>query len=67
MAKSNFENLRVYQLAEQLADEIWSIVFGWEVFARDTVGNSLSKLPTVLELMSLRVPAEGLSSIIAGS
>src|SRR5881397_2316429 len=41
MAKSNFENLRVYQLAEQLADEIWSIVFGWEVFARDTVGKQL--------------------------
>jgi len=43
MAKSNFENLRVYQLAEQLADEIWSIVFGWEVFARDTVGKQLVK------------------------
>src|SRR5437660_6882066 len=43
MAKSNFENLRVYQLAEQLADDIWSIVLGWEVFARDTVGKQLVK------------------------
>jgi len=26
MAKSNFENLQVYQLAEKLADDIWNIV-----------------------------------------
>ena len=43
MAKSNFESLRVYQLAEQLADQIWSIVIGWDVFARDTVGKQLVK------------------------
>jgi len=43
MAKSNFENLRVYQLAEQLADQVWKIVLGWEVFARDTVGKQLVK------------------------
>ena len=43
MAKTNFENLRVYQLSERLADEIWSIVLQWDVFARDTVGKQLVK------------------------
>ena len=41
MAKSNFENLRVYQLSEKLADQIWSIVLTWNVLARDTVGKRL--------------------------
>lgn len=41
MGRINFENLRVYQLAEKLADEIWKIVLGWDGFARDTVGKQL--------------------------
>ncbi len=41
MAKTNFENLRVYQLAEDLADEIWSIVTNWDSFAKDKVGKQL--------------------------
>ena len=41
MAKTNFERLRVYQLSEDLADHIWSIVLGWNVVARDTVGKQL--------------------------
>lgn len=43
MAKTNFENLRVYQLSEQLADLVWEIVLGWNTFARDTVGKQLVK------------------------
>ena len=43
MAKTNFESLRVYQLAENLADQTWSIVTNWNVFARDTVGKQLVK------------------------
>ncbi|MFS8085673.1 MAG: four helix bundle protein [Acidobacteriota bacterium] len=43
MARSNFENLKVYRLAEELADQIWSIVIGWNTFARDTVGKQLVK------------------------
>jgi len=39
--KSAFENLRVYQLSEKLADEIWELVIGWNNFARDTVGRQL--------------------------
>ncbi len=30
MEKTNFEKLRVYQLAEILADLIWEIVLGWD-------------------------------------
>ena len=41
MAKSNFTNLRVYQLAENLADELWEVVLKWNNFARDTVGKQL--------------------------
>ena len=41
MSKSNFENLRVYQLAEELADRIWDMVDAWEYFAKDTVGKQI--------------------------
>jgi four helix bundle protein len=38
VAKTNFENLRVYLSAEQLADEVWRLVRKWDALARDTVG-----------------------------
>ncbi len=41
MAKSDFENLMVYQMSETLADEIWDVVLGWDRFARDTVGGQI--------------------------
>ncbi len=41
MAKSNFENLHVYQLAEKLADNVWDIVIQWSHFQKETVGNQL--------------------------
>ena len=41
MARSNFENLKVYQLSEQLADKIWDIAIQWDVFAKDTVGKQI--------------------------
>jgi len=41
MARSNFENLAVYQLAERLADDIWDIVAEWPTLARDTVGKQM--------------------------
>lgn len=41
MANSEFQNLRVYQLAENLADEIWDVVDGWGSFAKDTVGKQI--------------------------
>jgi four helix bundle protein len=39
--RTNFENLRVYALAEELADATWRIVRGWDALARDTVGKQL--------------------------
>lgn len=39
--KTNFESLRVYKLSEDLADLIWNIVFGWEKFAKNTVGSQI--------------------------
>jgi four helix bundle protein len=41
MARSNVESLRVYRLAEELADHVWTIVRGWNCFARDTIGKQL--------------------------
>jgi four helix bundle protein len=43
MEKSNFENLQIYQLASQLANEIWKIVSTWNWFAKDTLGKQLVK------------------------
>ena len=41
MAKSSFQNLRVYQLSETLADAVWDAVGRWERFPRETVGSQL--------------------------
>jgi four helix bundle protein len=41
MEKTNFENLRVYQLSEELADKIWLIVINWDNLSRDTVGKQI--------------------------
>lgn len=41
MPRTNFENLRVYQLSEELADQIWDIVIRWDSFAKDTVGKQV--------------------------
>ena len=43
MVKTNFENLRVYQLSEELADLTWDIVIKWKRLAQDTVGVQLIK------------------------
>jgi four helix bundle protein len=41
VAKSNFENLAVYKLAEEIADSVWEVVGLWQPLARDTVGKQL--------------------------
>ena len=41
MKNTSFEKLRVYRLAEKLADEIWPIVIRWDNFARNTIGLQL--------------------------
>jgi len=41
MEKTNFEKLRVYKLAENLADRIWDVVLKWDYLAQDTVGKQM--------------------------
>lgn len=41
MARTNFENLHVYRLAEKLGDDIWNVVVDWPQFAKDTLGKQI--------------------------
>jgi four helix bundle protein len=41
MKKTHFENLRVYQLSEQLSDRIWEIVGTWNNLAKSTIGSQV--------------------------
>jgi four helix bundle protein len=41
MEKTNFENLKVYQLSEDLADLIWEIAAHRDNFNRDTIGKQI--------------------------
>ena len=43
VARTNFETLRVYKLAEEIADLIWKIASGWDWFSRDTIGKQIVK------------------------
>ena len=43
MSRTNFENLRVYQLSEELADLIWEMASKWDGFNRDTIGKQIVK------------------------
>src|SRR5262245_11109924 len=43
MASTSFENLRVYQLSEKLADAVWNIVLKWDWFAKDSIGKQFVK------------------------
>ncbi len=41
MGRQTFRDLRVFQLSETIADEVWSIVADWGFFEKDTVGKQL--------------------------
>ena len=41
MDRTGFENLRVYNLAEDLADFVWGIVIKWEYLPQKTLGIQL--------------------------
>ena len=41
MARTKFEDLEVYRLAEKLSDEMWRVSSEWPQFAKDTVGKQL--------------------------
>ncbi len=42
MDRTGFENLRVYQLAEEIADLTWEVVIKWDRLSQDTVGKQLT-------------------------
>lgn len=35
------EEFRVYQLSMEIGEEIWKVVYGWDNFAKDTIGKQL--------------------------
>ena len=35
------EELRIYNLADEISDEVWKIVDGWTFFQKDTIGKHL--------------------------
>lgn len=41
MGGMSFEELRVYRLAEELADLVWEVARLWDAVARDTVGKQV--------------------------
>jgi four helix bundle protein len=41
VARSDFENLQVYRLAERLADSMWRLVGCWNGFDKHTLGKQL--------------------------
>jgi four helix bundle protein len=41
MASKRFQDLDVYRLAEELSEEIWRIVWEWQLLAKDTVGKQI--------------------------
>jgi four helix bundle protein len=41
MGKFALDDLRVYAMAERLADLVWDLVRGWESFPKRTVGSQL--------------------------
>jgi len=41
MDRTGFENLRVYQLAEEIGDLVWETVIKWDRLAQDTTGKQL--------------------------
>ena len=41
MASRSFEELRIYQLSEELAEAVWNIVRDWPPIAKDTIGKQI--------------------------
>ena len=41
MERTGFENLRIYQLSEEIADHVWDIVAKWEYLGQNTIGKQL--------------------------
>ena len=41
MVRTQFENLRVYRVAEEIADLVWTVVSSWDYLPQSTVGRQL--------------------------
>lgn len=41
MGRLNLDELRVYRMAEEMADCVWEVVRNWKHFERNTVGDQL--------------------------
>ena len=41
MSRPDFEDLDVYKLAENLANEVWFFVKQWDYFTKDTMGHQI--------------------------
>ena len=39
--KSSLNDLEIYREAMDIGEEIWSIVLGWDYFAKDTIGKQV--------------------------
>lgn len=39
----DLEDLQIYQLSMNMAEEIWNIVIKWDYFTKDTIGKQLVK------------------------
>ena len=37
----NLEELRAYQMAMEMGEEVWDIVLKWDYFTKDTIGKQL--------------------------
>lgn len=40
---TRLEDLRVLRVAEEIADGLWQVVAGWDIFERDVVGKQLAR------------------------
>jgi four helix bundle protein len=40
---TSLEDLKVLQIAENIADDVWRYVITWDVFARDVLGSQLAR------------------------
>ncbi|MFB2772770.1 four helix bundle protein [Pelatocladus sp. BLCC-F211] len=41
MVTKRFQDLQVYQLSENLSDEIWKIINNWKLLPQDTIGKQI--------------------------
>ena len=43
MGKLLLEDLEVYKIANELGDNVWNLVEGWSLFAKETLGKQIAR------------------------